>query len=105
MDDREQLERAIAAQEQLRGVVADEIVDLTIESLQRQLAALGATDQRRRHATVLFADVHGFTRIASGLDAEVVTDLMNDVWVRLDSVITSFGGHIDKHLGDGVMAL
>ncbi|HTH04380.1 MAG TPA: adenylate/guanylate cyclase domain-containing protein, partial [Ilumatobacteraceae bacterium] len=105
MNEREQLERAIAAQEQLRGVVADEIVDLTVESLQRQLSALESTDQRRRHATVLFADVHGFTRMSSGLDAEVVTDVMNQLWDRLDGAITSFGGHIDKHLGDGVMAL
>ena len=37
MSEREQLERAIAAQEGLRGVVPDEIVDAAIAALRRQL--------------------------------------------------------------------
>lgn len=102
--DREQLEQAIAAQEGLRGTVADELVDATIVLLRRQLDALSG-EQRRRQVTVLFADVSGFTALSEQLDAERVTEVMNAVWQRLDAVVFDHGGRIDKHIGDALMAL
>jgi class 3 adenylate cyclase/tetratricopeptide (TPR) repeat protein len=104
MGDREQLELAIAAQEQLRGVVPDDVIDLTVASLREKLAA-AAVPQRRRHATVLFADVRGFTSLAETADAEIVVEIMNAVWGRIDAVIEAAGGRIDKHIGDAVMAI
>jgi class 3 adenylate cyclase len=61
--------------------------------------------EERRWATVLFADVQGFTTLSERLDFESVSDLIKDVWIRLDEVIRINGGYIDKHLGDGVMAV
>ncbi len=104
-DERTQIERAIAAQEKLRGVVDDAIVDLTLSSLRSRLNALTSTDQRRRQATVLFTDLQGFTALAETMDPELVSNVLNDVWSRLDHIVTSFGGWIDKHIGDAVMAL
>ncbi len=62
-------------------------------------------EQQRKQVTVLFADVSGFTAMAEILDAEEVIEVMNALWARLDATITAGGGQIDKHLGDGVMAL
>ena len=103
--DREQLERAIAAQESLRGVVPDDVVDAAVATLRLQLDSAQVESQRRRQVTVLFADVSGFTSMSSGLDPETVAGVINDAWARLDSVIVGHGGHIDKHIGDGVMAI
>ncbi len=61
--------------------------------------------EERRLATVLFADVQGFTSLAERLDFEAASDLIKDVWQRLDSLIESHGGYIDKHIGDAVMAV
>jgi class 3 adenylate cyclase len=61
--------------------------------------------EERRSATVLFADVQGFTSLAEQLDFETVSDLIKELWSRLDSVIEEAGGYIDKHMGDGVMAI
>jgi len=61
--------------------------------------------EERRLATVLFADIQGFTALADRLDFEEVSDLVKEVWLRLDQVIEAHGGHIDKHIGDAVMAL
>jgi class 3 adenylate cyclase len=61
--------------------------------------------EERRSATVLFADVQGFTNLAEQLDYETVSDLIKDIWSRLDAVIEEAGGYIDKHMGDGVMAI
>lgn len=107
MADRRQLELAIEAQEQLRGSVPDEIIDAAVVALRDSLAHLtGApADERRRQATVLFADVAGFTALASGMDAELVTGLMNELWADLDAVVERYGGWVDKHIGDAVMAV
>jgi class 3 adenylate cyclase len=61
--------------------------------------------EERRWSTVLFADVQGFTSLAEKLDFETVSDLIKAVWTRLDDVIRDCNGFIDKHLGDGVMAV
>jgi class 3 adenylate cyclase len=61
--------------------------------------------EERRLATVIFADVHGFTPLAEQLDYETVSDLIKSIWKRLDAVIDTHGGYIDKHMGDGVMAV
>jgi class 3 adenylate cyclase/tetratricopeptide (TPR) repeat protein len=108
MVDRDQLLRAIAAQEQLRGTVPDDIVDAAVAALRAQLDApaerqpVGA---RRRLVSVLFADVTGFTAMSERLDPEVVASLMNDLWEQVDGVVHRHGGRIDKHIGDAVMGV
>ncbi len=61
--------------------------------------------EERRLATVMFADVQGFTALADLLDFEVVGDLMREIWALVDKVIESHGGYIDKHIGDGIMVV
>ncbi len=61
--------------------------------------------EERRLASVLFAEVQGFTGLADKLDYETISDLIKSVWLRLDEVIAAHGGYIDKHIGDAVMAV
>ncbi len=61
--------------------------------------------EERRLATVLFADVQGFTALAEQLDFETVSDMIKDISKRLDKAIEAHNGYIDKHLGDGVMGV
>ena len=62
-------------------------------------------DSERRHATVVFADLSGFTRMSERLDPEEVTDIINRCLATLAGVVTAHGGHVDKYIGDCVMAL
>jgi class 3 adenylate cyclase/tetratricopeptide (TPR) repeat protein len=103
--DRQQLEQAIAAQEALRGVVPDDVVDAAVAALVRQLHTSAGDAERRRQVTVLFADVSGFTALSSQLDPEAVARVMNDLWSALDAIVRDHGGHVDKHIGDAVMAV
>jgi class 3 adenylate cyclase/tetratricopeptide (TPR) repeat protein len=103
MVDRERLLDAIAAQEQLRGSLPDDIVDTAIAALTAQLDRSGV--QRRGMATVLFADVAGFTALSEDRDAEVVAELMNDLWESVDRAVIEHGGTVDKHIGDAVMGV
>ena len=61
--------------------------------------------EERRVATVLFADVQGFTELSERMDFEAVSDLIKEVWLRVDTIIEEHGGYIDKHIGDAVMAV
>ncbi len=103
-----QLEAAMAAIEAQRPILGDAVVESALTAMRGQLAALegpAAPDQQRKQASVLFADVVGFTSLSETMDAEEVTEIINALWGRLDGVVTGHGGRIDKHIGDAVMAL
>ena len=61
--------------------------------------------EERRLASVLFADIIGFTTLAERLDFEDLTHLVREVWLKVDTIIEKHGGYVDKHIGDAVMAV
>ena len=67
--------------------------------------AIGPPEAERRQATILFADLAGFTRLAAELDAEEVLALLDQYFALVDAIVVQHGGRIDKHIGDCVMAL
>ncbi|HEX9386522.1 MAG TPA: adenylate/guanylate cyclase domain-containing protein [Anaerolineales bacterium] len=107
------LKEAIEVQERMRSVLGDSVAETTLTVLRDQLNDLerqatqqdAANQARRKQVTVLFADVSGFTAFSEHMDAEDVTNLVNYLWKRADRVIQEYGGYIDKHIGDAVMAL
>jgi class 3 adenylate cyclase/tetratricopeptide (TPR) repeat protein len=107
MTEREQLEEAIAHLEAQRESLGDEVVEAALAPLREKLSALEAPSagQERKQVTILFGDVSGFTSLSETMDPEVVADTMNALWQHVDAAIVSHGGSIDKHTGDGVMAL
>ena len=75
--------------------------------LQRLLARnepLGLEGELRT-ATVLFADIRGFTGLAEKLAPEALQGLLNEYFRSMIEAIAGFGGFIDKFVGDMVMAL
>jgi class 3 adenylate cyclase/tetratricopeptide (TPR) repeat protein len=68
-------------------------------------AVASVQSEERRIVTVLFADVVGFTALAEHLDPEQVKRLIDGAFERLVDDVTSFGGRVDKLLGDGILAL
>jgi class 3 adenylate cyclase/tetratricopeptide (TPR) repeat protein len=105
MTEREQLEQAIARLEAQRAALGDDVVATSVAALREKLAALERAPEQRKQVSVLFGDVSGYTAMSETMDAEVVNDVMNALWQRIDAAIVEHGGRIDKHTGDGVMAL
>lgn len=56
-------------------------------------------------ASVLFADIRGFTALSETLTPQELLNFLNACFTRLDKVIHQHDGFIDKFMGDGVMAL
>jgi class 3 adenylate cyclase len=59
---------------------------------------------RRQAATVLFADMIGFTAYSSGKPPDVVISMLRDLLHFLSEAVFSNQGSVDKYLGDGLMA-
>jgi class 3 adenylate cyclase/tetratricopeptide (TPR) repeat protein len=59
----------------------------------------------RRPVTVLFADLTGYTRLSSELDVEEVHRIVTAVLETVDAIVDDYGGTVDKHIGDAVMAV
>src|SRR5262245_38817525 len=59
----------------------------------------------RRHATVLFADISGFTALSERTDPEDVTALINRCFTLLESAVIKNGGTVIKFIGDCVHAV
>jgi class 3 adenylate cyclase/tetratricopeptide (TPR) repeat protein len=59
----------------------------------------------RRQVTILFADLCGFTALSQSLDPEEVHELVGNYTSLVDNIVLEYGGTVDKHIGDAVMAL
>ena len=62
-------------------------------------------DSAVRLATILFADVSGFTKMSTQLEAEEMREIMNALFSDLAGAVERFGGKVDKYIGDCVMAV
>ncbi|MBS1523131.1 MAG: response regulator [Bacteroidetes bacterium] len=56
-------------------------------------------------ATVMFIDVCGFTAITEHVQANTVVNLLNGLFDKIVKEIIAQGGHVDKFMGDAVMAV
>ncbi len=64
-----------------------------------------ATIAERRLCSVLFVDLVGFTPFAEQRDPESVRELLTQYFERAQRIIQSYGGTIEKFIGDAVMAV
>jgi class 3 adenylate cyclase/tetratricopeptide (TPR) repeat protein len=67
-------------------------------------AAAGLPEERRK-ATILFADLSGYTAVAERMDPEQVKAMVDRALQRLGQEVDRYGGRVDKFIGDNVMAV
>lgn len=78
---------------------------LVPESAPQATPASAPPPEERRTATVLFADLSGYTAVAERMDPEALKSLVDRALRRLGEEVVRFGGSVDKFIGDNVMAV
>ena len=59
----------------------------------------------RRQATIVFADIVGYTRQCSGHDPEQVQAMLGRFFAAMDRAVETYGGTVFDRAGDAVMAV
>ena len=73
--------------------------------VERLTAGGNAFATERRHVTILFADLRGFTAMCDRLDPAVTVTILNDYFRRMIEAIERHHGHVTELVGDGLLAL
>lgn len=60
---------------------------------------------KRQNVTILFTDIRGFTAFCEEKDPAVVVDLLNEYMGGMVSIIHTWHGHVNKFIGDGILAV
>ena len=93
--------KALADRESVRRVfcrfVPQEVADVLI-------ADEGAIAPQEREATVLYADIEGFTQIAAALSPGEILSMLNAHFDQVARIIHAHGGVITQFQGDAVLA-
>ena len=72
---------------------------------EKILTSKAALEGERKHVTVLFVDVSGFTSLSEQLDPEEVHRLMRHAFDLMLAEVHRYEGTVNQFLGDGIMAL
>jgi class 3 adenylate cyclase/tetratricopeptide (TPR) repeat protein len=59
----------------------------------------------RRTATILFSDMKGSTTLSESMDPEELDALMSRVFGIFEGLIRSYGGTVEKYIGDALVAV
>lgn len=59
----------------------------------------------RRNATILFADLEGFTALSERMDPEEIDTLMSRLFGAFEEIIVARGGVVEKYIGDALVAV
>jgi len=108
LTERRQLERLHAADVEQRRAIRDAfgryLAPHVVEQLMRSPGGV-ALGGERALATILFADISGFTGLAERLAAEGVVDVLNQFFGAAVQIVFEHDGLLDKFYGDGLMAV
>jgi len=72
---------------------------------QRDPRIIPDHEGERRHVTVLFTDLTGYTAMCERLDPEDVQEVMSRIFGEIAQVVAKYGGVIEKFVGDAAMVL
>jgi PAS domain S-box-containing protein len=97
-------EEEIARSSQIADSFSRYLPPHVVQKLMREPGTLRLGGERVR-ATMLFADIRGFTSLAAGLPAERVVEILNTYFKEAVKAIFGYDGLLDKFYGDGLLAV
>jgi adenylate cyclase len=83
----------------MRRFMTQKVVDQVMQREDDLMFGVGCV------ASVLFADIRGFTSMAENLEARETVNMLNEVFADLVEAVSGNDGVVDKFIGDAVMAV
>ena len=95
----EKMEKDAATRERFQRLLSPDLAEMVVNN--RLKVEKGG---QSRYATVMFADICGFTSISEKYRAGEMLQMLNDYYEIIVDIIFKHGGTLDKFMGDGIMA-
>jgi len=95
--------QALAHKEELRNVFGRYLNPKLVSNVFEQTDT--AMENHRQEVSILFADMIQFTSFSESNETTRVIDVLNQYFEIFHRIISHYGGHVDKYIGDAVMAV
>jgi adenylate cyclase len=75
-----------------------------VEQIMREDATIELGGQKA-HATTLFCDIRGFSKISELISPQELVDMLNEYFTAMTEIIFEHQGTVNKYVGDEIMAV
>jgi len=99
----EQIREEERMRNRLERFHSPQVIDMILKGGQETLDDM--MDPKDVTATILFADINGFTSLAERMPPREVNLILNDFFSRMTDILFRYDGTLDKYIGDGLMAV
>jgi adenylate cyclase len=103
MSDLKVYEKRFIEESLIRANLSRYVGENMVEELMRNKKS--AFENVECTATILFADIRGFTTLSEHMDPEDVIGMLNNYFNKMVPIIFKYGGVLDKFVGDELMAV
>ena len=99
-----EMSQGLQQREDLKGALARYVSEDIVQQVIQAGNSAGLSSQRKK-VTILFADVRGFTNFSEQSSPEQIASFLNKYFEEMIEAIFKNHGHLNKFMGDGLMAL
>ncbi|MGE5842061.1 MAG: adenylate/guanylate cyclase domain-containing protein [Deltaproteobacteria bacterium] len=99
----EQIREEQRIRDRLERFHSPQVINMILKGGQETLDDM--MEPKDATATILFADINGFTALAERMPPREVNHILNDFFSRMTDILFKYDGTLDKYIGDGLMAV